>query len=359
MVRRAAAYALGEMGGAAVEALPQLMKALEDPCAEEIVRKSAADALGKMGGAAVEALPQLVKALEDQDKMVRRAAAYAFGEMGGAAVEALPQLLKALEDKEEMVRSAAAFALGNMGPAAVEALPQLVKALEDQNEVVCFAAADALGLMSHVLASVPETLRTINFSHLVDRLLHVDPRCKGHGALLQLVIPLCPKDDDKLHARVKTALQNLIIHSPNQHVVRSAAAFLPQVIKDPTEQNDCAKKLLRMVAAEAWKKVELNKLLRPTSHVSGSFAPGEQLSNFDPAINGRSSKGDTEVKDASLASSWVVVKAPEFGASLNRDRSTSGSDLLARVRQRCQKMKPFRTRVTTRPNARIAKCAGQ
>ena len=329
LVRRMAAAALAEMGPAAVEALPQLVEALKDD-KEEMVRKSAADALGEIGPAAVEALPQLVEALkDDKEEMVREAAACALGKIGPAAVEALPQLVEALkDDKEEMVREAAACALGKMGPAAVEALPQLVKeALEDQEVMVCWTAADALSRPSHVLASVSETIRNINFCHFVDRLVQLDPRFKAHGALLQLVLALCPMDDDELHARLQGALQDAIIHSPKQHVVRSAVAFLPQVMKDPTEQNACAKKLLRMVAAEAWKKVELNKLLRPTSHVSGSFAPGEQLSNFDPAINGRSSKGNTEVKDASLASSWGFVKAPESGSSLNRDRSTSGSEV--------------------------------
>ena len=155
-VRWNAANALGEIGPAAVEALPQLVKGLESK--EEMVRSAAANAVGDFPDA-VEALPQMVKALESKEEMVRSAAAYALGEIGPAAVEALPQLVKALESKEEMVRSAAAYALGEIGPAAVEALPQLVKALESKEERVRSAAANALGKMGP--AAVPQLVEAL------------------------------------------------------------------------------------------------------------------------------------------------------------------------------------------------------
>ena len=156
---------LGRMGPAAAEAVPQLLKALEDEV--WMVRSDAAEALGKMGPEAAEAVPQLLKALEDEVWIVRQDAAKALSKMGPAAAEAVPQLLKLLEDKDWMVRYNSASVLGTMGPAAAEAVPQLLKLLEDEDEdeYVRRNAAEALGTMGPAAtAAVPQLLKLLEDS---------------------------------------------------------------------------------------------------------------------------------------------------------------------------------------------------
>ena len=69
-MRRAAAEVLGGLGPAAKDAVPDLVKLLDDP--DEGVRWAAASALGGIGPAAKDAAPDLVKLLKDPDEGVRR-----------------------------------------------------------------------------------------------------------------------------------------------------------------------------------------------------------------------------------------------------------------------------------------------
>jgi HEAT repeat protein len=63
--------------------------------AEISVRVTAAMALGNMGAAAQEAVPALIRALKDQDSQVRNWAATALGSIGPAAESAVPALKRA------------------------------------------------------------------------------------------------------------------------------------------------------------------------------------------------------------------------------------------------------------------------
>jgi HEAT repeat protein len=62
------------------------------PPSDKDVRRRVADALWKIGPAAVEAVPALAAALNDPDKDVRRRVADALGSIGPPAVEAVPAL---------------------------------------------------------------------------------------------------------------------------------------------------------------------------------------------------------------------------------------------------------------------------
>ena len=96
--------------------------------ADTAVAATAAFALGQIGPAAVEAAAALRTAtLTDADAGVRRAATSALGRIGPAAV---PVLVAALSDTEKGVRQAAATALEEIGPAAVPALAAAIYGAE-------------------------------------------------------------------------------------------------------------------------------------------------------------------------------------------------------------------------------------
>ena len=195
-VRSIAAVTLGEIGPEAEDAVPILIKLLQDQDEEGFVRANAATALGKIGEGASKAVPALINALRDQDKYVRRDAAEALEKIGTprtiktvkdryrvviplgwtgsedevpALIQALqnenkdvrvnavvtlgqiesedvvPVLIKALQDQDEWVRVNAAWTLGQRGKSASKAVPILIKALQDQDEWVRASAAMALG----------------------------------------------------------------------------------------------------------------------------------------------------------------------------------------------------------------------
>ena len=195
-VRSIAAVTLGEIGPEAEDAVPILIKLLQDQDEEGFVRANAATALGKIGEGASKAVPALINALRDQDKYVRKDAAEALEKIGTprtiktvkdryrvviplgwtgsedevpALIQALqnenkdvrvnavvtlgqiesedvvPVLIEALQDQDEWVRVNAAWTLGQRGKSASKAVPILIKALQDQDEWVRYHAAMALG----------------------------------------------------------------------------------------------------------------------------------------------------------------------------------------------------------------------
>jgi HEAT repeat protein len=126
-VRRNAAAALGRIGPAAKDAVPELVKLLNDP--DTGVRWAAVIALGSVEPGAKDAAPELVRLLKDPDGYVRRAAASALQGIGPAAKDAVPELVKLLRDPDGGVRGPAVEVLGSIGPAAKDAVPELVKLL--------------------------------------------------------------------------------------------------------------------------------------------------------------------------------------------------------------------------------------
>jgi HEAT repeat protein len=129
--RRHASCALSIVGKAAV---PALLHAAED--ADWRVRAAAVDALGEIGSAASEVLPTLMRTLSDEADWVRRHAADAVGTIGTPAQKAVPALIPLLKDAQPYVRINAATALIKIGPAAEEAVPALVEALADPDRYV-------------------------------------------------------------------------------------------------------------------------------------------------------------------------------------------------------------------------------
>ena len=113
LLRRLGAYALGEIGPAALEAVPDLAAALQDPVG--FVRVWAAAALARVAPSGGESIALLVAELGDELAFVRSLAAWHLGRLGPdfPDIEQALVPLRHLEgDKDPSVRAEAALALG-------------------------------------------------------------------------------------------------------------------------------------------------------------------------------------------------------------------------------------------------------
>ena len=137
--RAYAAQRLGQLGPAAVDAVPFLVDALDDPNRE--VRAQAAEALGALGDR--EAVEPLIARIADRDGdwSARAAAARALGRLGDR--RAVEPLVSVLNDMNAHVRHMAVISLGQIGDAAArDALQAAAKA--DSDAAIRFAAIQAL-----------------------------------------------------------------------------------------------------------------------------------------------------------------------------------------------------------------------
>lgn len=111
-------------------------------------RREAAFQLHQLGPEAVEALPALIKALDDDQAQVYFHAVSAIAKIGPAAEPAIPALIDYLRPVRqrygEQVNLRAVFAISKIGEAA---LPQLQPLLDDADETTCANALEALSLM--------------------------------------------------------------------------------------------------------------------------------------------------------------------------------------------------------------------
>ena len=144
-IREYAGYALSLTG---VPAVPTLIDALQ--ATDDSVRASAAFTLADMGKAAQEAMPALMRAAQDPSESVRRHATEGLGLIGQLVSdemdlsETVQVLTTALSDDYLPVRDNAARALAKLGTLAEPAIPTLIAQLEDEDRYVRFHAALAL-----------------------------------------------------------------------------------------------------------------------------------------------------------------------------------------------------------------------
>ena len=113
--RRLAAYALGEVGPAAREAVPALIEALLDPAS--FVRVWAAAALARVQPENPDAIRALAAATHDGISFVRSLAAWHLGCLGPShlGIEwVTPDLRELLNDDDPSVRAEALAALENL-----------------------------------------------------------------------------------------------------------------------------------------------------------------------------------------------------------------------------------------------------
>lgn len=113
VARRAAVYALGEIGPAARKVAPQIRRLLKDK--ESFVRLWAANAMAKIQPAKKrDAIATLKRGLTDQAGFVRSLAASFLGALGSECTgikAVLPALERCLTDADESVRGEAARAI--------------------------------------------------------------------------------------------------------------------------------------------------------------------------------------------------------------------------------------------------------
>jgi HEAT repeat protein len=152
--RRAAAFALGQMGDTAPETVAGLTALLKDD--EPIVRLNASLALYKIGPAARAAVASLGEGLTDDVPAIRMNCALALSRMGSDSAPAVPQLIAAFQRGENRthagffpvtIRGQVASTLGKIGPPAGSAVAVLTEALGDTEPHIRCASARALGLI--------------------------------------------------------------------------------------------------------------------------------------------------------------------------------------------------------------------
>lgn len=152
------ADALGLLGPDAVDAVPALIRLLDDE--HEIVRVRAVSALGRIGPASPRVVPALARALRDRDHDTRATAAESLGAMGPAADAAVPGLLQmARGDRIGFARLQATIALGRIRSRAVDVLPALASARDSDWPMLREASYDAIGRYGREAAPMRDALR--------------------------------------------------------------------------------------------------------------------------------------------------------------------------------------------------------
>jgi HEAT repeat protein len=149
--RRDASYYLMKLGPKAKDALPVLIKALDDQ--DKQVWSNSVSAIAAIGPEAKEAIPALIDDLDskrgrgqrgfDKNQALVRSA-YALTRIGPAAI---PPLIQALGGDDTPLRAGAAKALGGMGPAAKEAIPALISNLKHADNDVQREVIESLVLI--------------------------------------------------------------------------------------------------------------------------------------------------------------------------------------------------------------------
>jgi HEAT repeat protein len=149
--KRDASYHLMKLGPKAKDALPVLVKALDD--SDKQVWSNSVSAIAAIGPDAQEAIPALIEDLDSRKGRGQRGfdknqalfrSAYALTRIGPAAI---PPLIQALSGEDAALRAGAAKALGGMGPTAKEAIPALASNLKHPDNDVQREVVDALSLI--------------------------------------------------------------------------------------------------------------------------------------------------------------------------------------------------------------------
>lgn len=150
-----AAGALERIGGDDPRIVSALMATLESG-APEPIRTRCAEVLGSFGPKARNAVPALVRLLKAGTLPLRTAAAEALISISTEKESGIPILVWALSDSPDVqVRRWAAEALGRLGFAALDAVPALVKALDDPDPAVRQEADKALKKIQGKMAEGP------------------------------------------------------------------------------------------------------------------------------------------------------------------------------------------------------------
>jgi len=112
LVRLKAASALGDLGAAAIKAIPALLSLTQDECQHPLIRVMAAAAIAKIDPSQTGAvIPVLINALKSHDAPLVGASADELGALGKHAEPVLHALFGLLGDDCAAVRSTASQAI--------------------------------------------------------------------------------------------------------------------------------------------------------------------------------------------------------------------------------------------------------
>jgi HEAT repeat protein len=151
-LRFQAILALGTIDRDGNSVIPTLLGTLKEQD-EQCLRRAAAWALGEIGPRAKEGIPFLLTALKCEDvrdsetsQLIQCAVLEALGKMGAEAKEAIPSILKRVRDKstEGSVRAAAIQALTGIGVNSPTVVSVLTELLKDEDLLVAQTAGKAL-----------------------------------------------------------------------------------------------------------------------------------------------------------------------------------------------------------------------
>lgn len=238
--RPAAAAALAGIGPESGDLVPSLVAALDDPAASLVATRT----LGQIGAAAVDALPALRASLESEEHAIRTHAALALGRIGSAEPADRTRLARLFDDVEPLVRVAAAGALLALGEPSPVAVRILLDARALSGVVIRFWAATGLAdaVATNPLARaasvalfddwddaireyVAHSLAALDADEIVPMLLASLPDRPDHaraGALLVLCI-LGPRARAHDATITSTLLEIGAFRSPTRELVRRAA----------------------------------------------------------------------------------------------------------------------------------------
>lgn len=136
-VRSTAATAIGNLGAAAVPAIPQLVAGLRNDTFKE-ARETAARALGRIGKAAPNEksllAPLKTASQEDADPVTRVVAHGALAMIEIDVPQQITSLRKYLHHDDPLVRMKSSHALGMIGKDAKQAAPEIVAVLKQETD---------------------------------------------------------------------------------------------------------------------------------------------------------------------------------------------------------------------------------
>jgi HEAT repeat protein len=131
------------LGASAKDAVPALIEIYKLKISPES-QWMTAYAIGGIGPAAKDAIPQLLQGATNAEKALRYCAVRSLGQIHSEPEVAVPALIRALNDSDHQVRREAAKALGTFGASATGAVPALVAAFKSHDTHIIKTVADAL-----------------------------------------------------------------------------------------------------------------------------------------------------------------------------------------------------------------------
>ena len=309
-VRRDAAYTLDRMGAAAKDALPALIRALDDN--DKQVWSFAISAIANLGPDAKEAIPALIDGLGNRrtrgrDRDRRQAmtrSAFALSRIGAAAI---PPLIEALKSDDSGLRAGAAKALAGMRGEAAPAIPGLIANLKGEGDVRS-ETAEALGAIGGAAVKP-----------LMDSLRAREPRERAGAAISLALIGADAKEsapvifdlaktesDPQVRIAVLGALQKIGVEPGD------AVPLLVAGIKDDNEpvRHAAINALVLLRAGRALSLTALTPLLKDenaTTRQRAARALGRMGPSAAPSVPALIEAARTSPADGSIANALAEI----------------------------------------------------